>query len=43
VFIGNLSWNTNNEQLFEFVSQIGTVLSAEVQRYEDTNRSKGWG
>jgi RNA recognition motif-containing protein len=29
--------------LFDFLSQAGHVLSAEVQRYEDTNRSKGWG
>lgn len=43
VFIGNLPWVCNNDQLFEFLSQAGTVLSAEVQRYEDTNRSKGWG
>lgn len=44
VFIGNLSWITNSEQLFAFLSQIGpVVLVAEVRRYEDTNRSKGWG
>lgn len=43
VFIGNLSWTTNNDQLFEFLSTSGNVSSAQVQRHEDTNRSKGWG
>jgi RNA recognition motif-containing protein len=43
VFIGNLSWTTNNDSLFEFLSHAGDVVSAQVQRHEDTNRSKGWG
>jgi hypothetical protein len=43
VFVGNLSWITNSEQLFGFLYQSTPVVSAVVQRYEDTNRSKGWG
>lgn len=43
VFIGNLSWTTNNDHLFDFLSNAGNVASAQVQRHEDTNRSKGWG
>eukprot|EP01033_Poteriospumella_lacustris_P001142 gene1142-836_t len=43
VFVGNLTWTTTDEDLVTFLSQQGNVLKAEVQRYEDTKRSKGWG
>jgi len=43
VFVGNLTWSTSNEQLKEFVSSVGPIVSAEVKRHEDTARSKGWG
>ncbi len=43
VFIGNLPWMCSNNQLADFLGQVGTVIFAEVQRYEDTKRSKGWG
>eukprot|EP01031_Cornospumella_fuschlensis_P033736 gene33736-40816_t len=43
IYVGNLSWTTNSEQLLEFLMRAGGVLSAEVQRHEDTKRSKGWG
>jgi RNA recognition motif-containing protein len=42
VFVGNLSWLTNNEDLYQYLSKEGRVISVEVQRYEDTHRSKGW-
>lgn len=43
VYIGNLAWTTNSEQLLEFLMRAGNVTSAQVQRHEDTKRSKGWG
>lgn len=43
VYVGNLAWTTNSEQLLEFLLRAGGVLSAQVQRHEDTKRSKGWG
>lgn len=43
IFVGNLTWTTTDEDLVTFLSQQGNVLKAEVQRYEDTKRSKGWG
>jgi RNA recognition motif-containing protein len=41
VYIGNLAWTTNSEQLLEFLLRAGGVVSAQVQRHEDTKRSKG--
>mmetsp|Transcript_14431 Transcript_14431/g.18917 ORF Transcript_14431/g.18917 Transcript_14431/m.18917 type:complete len:290 (+) Transcript_14431:237-1106(+) len=43
VFVGNLAWSTTDEELNEFMSKAGTVVSAEIQTHEDTGRSKGWG
>eukprot|EP01041_Mallomonas_annulata_P006909 gene6909-14027_t len=43
VFVGNLSWSTNEEDLCRFMSSSGEVLSTEIKRHEDSSRSKGWG
>mmetsp|Transcript_12617 Transcript_12617/g.42654 ORF Transcript_12617/g.42654 Transcript_12617/m.42654 type:complete len:278 (+) Transcript_12617:217-1050(+) len=41
-FCGNVSWSTTDEELRDFMAACGDVLSAVVQRHEDTGRSKGW-
>lgn len=43
IFVGNLAWTTTSEILEEFGKQAGDVVTAEVMRHADTNRSKGWG
>jgi RNA recognition motif-containing protein len=43
VFVGNLAWNTTDEELRDFMAQSGTVTSATVQSHADSGRSKGWG
>jgi RNA recognition motif-containing protein len=43
LFVGSLSWNTNDDQLKDFFSSAGTVTSANVIVDRDTNRSKGFG
>lgn len=43
LFIGSLSWNVNDDQLKEFFSGVGTVVSATVITDRETNRSKGFG
>ncbi|HVC36502.1 MAG TPA: RNA-binding protein [Candidatus Dormibacteraeota bacterium] len=43
LFVGSLSWNVNDDQLKEFFSSAGTVVSASVITDRDTNRSKGFG
>lgn len=42
VYAGNLSWETSDEALQEFMAGAGKVSSAKVIRYPD-GRSKGWG
>jgi cold-inducible RNA-binding protein len=43
LFVGSLSWNTNDDQLKDFFSSAGTVVSANVIFDRETNRSKGFG
>jgi RNA recognition motif-containing protein len=43
LFVGSLSWNTTDDQLKDFFSQVGTVASASVIIDRETNRSKGFG
>lgn len=43
LFVGSLSWNVNDDQLREFFSSVGTVVSATVIMDRETNRSKGFG
>lgn len=43
LFVGSLSWGVNDDQLKDFFSEAGTVVSAKVITDRDTNRSKGFG
>ncbi|KAF8518731.1 hypothetical protein JB92DRAFT_2787076 [Gautieria morchelliformis] len=43
VYVGNLSWNTNDETLNQAFSQFGQVLDSIVMRDRDTGRSRGFG
>jgi cold-inducible RNA-binding protein len=43
LFVGSLSWGVTDDQLKEFFTQAGTVVSAKVITDRDTNRSKGFG
>ena len=42
VYVGNLSWETDDAQLLELVSQYGTVTSAHVETSK-SGRSLGYG
>ncbi len=43
LFVGSLSWNVTDDQLKDFFSAAGQVVSANVIVDRDTNRSKGFG
>ncbi len=43
LFVGSLSWGTNDDQLKNFFASVGTVSSATVIVDRDSNRSKGFG
>ena len=43
LYVGNLSFNTTNEDLHQLFSQAGTVESANVVEDRDTGRSRGFG
>jgi RNA recognition motif-containing protein len=43
LFIGSLAWATTDDSLKEFFAGVGTVVSANVIRDRETNRSKGFG
>ncbi len=43
LFVGNLSWGVNDDQLKEFFSQIGAVTEAVVIVDRMSGRSKGYG
>jgi len=43
LYIGNLSYNTNDAQLRDFFAQAGTVESASVLMDKMTGRSRGFG
>lgn len=43
LFVGNLPYNTTNEDLTELFGQYGEVLSAAVIMDRATGRSKGFG
>ncbi len=42
LYVGNLPYNTNNDDLVELFSQYGNVASAQVMMDRDTNRSRGF-
>lgn len=43
LYIGNLQWETSDEELKDFFSPIGEVTSATVIRDKETGRSRGYG
>lgn len=43
LYVGNLLYETTDEELKELFGQAGTVISASIIRYQDTGRSKGFG
>ncbi len=43
LYVGNLSYNIDNQQLEEMFAEFGQVKSAQVIMDRDTNRSKGFG
>jgi RNA recognition motif-containing protein len=43
IYVGNLEWNTTQEELKEFFAPIGAVASADIIKDRETGRSKGFG
>ncbi|MDH3494837.1 MAG: RNA-binding protein [Acidobacteriota bacterium] len=43
LYVGNLSFHLNSDDLQEFFAQAGTVESARVIEDRDTGRSRGFG
>jgi RNA recognition motif-containing protein len=43
LYVGNLSFNTSNQDLEELFGQAGTVQSANVVEDRETGRSRGFG
>lgn len=43
LFVGGLSWDTKDDSLRNFFSQVGTVVSATVITDKFSGRSKGFG
>lgn len=43
LYVGNLAFQTSNDELHELFSQVGTVESANVVEDRDTGRSRGFG
>jgi len=43
LFVGSLAWTTTDDSLKDFFSKSGTVVSANVIKDRETNRSKGFG
>lgn len=43
LFIGSLPWSVTDDQLKDFFSKVGTVVTANVVMDRETNRSRGFG
>jgi len=43
LYVGNLAWTTTEENLSEFFSSYGSVISAVVVKDRETGRSRGFG
>lgn len=43
LYVGNLLYEVTDEEMTQLFSQAGAVTSAQVIRYQDTGRSKGFG
>ena len=43
IYVGNLSFNTSNQDLTDIFGEVGTVTSANVIEDRETGRSRGFG
>lgn len=43
IYVGNIPWSINEDQLKDFFSEYGQVLSARIITERATGRSKGYG
>ena len=43
IYVGNLSFRTDDEELHELFAEFGEVTSAKVIMDRETNRSRGFG
>lgn len=43
IYVGNLSFNTTNQDLSDVFAEVGTVTSANVIEDRETGRSRGFG
>ena len=43
LYVGNLLYETTDDELRDLFSQAGGVVSASIIRFQDTGRSKGFG
>ena len=43
LYVGNLPWNTSPDELTEFFSQYGEVISSRIITDRETGRSRGFG
>lgn len=43
VYVGNLDWNVDSNELFELCTQFGDVRHAQVIQDHDTGQSRGFG
>lgn len=43
LYVGNMSWDTTEEELTEAFAQFGTVVSTNIIVDRDTGRRKGFG
>lgn len=43
LFVGNLSWDTNEEELRDFFQTCGVVISVKIITDKSTGKSKGFG
>ena len=43
LYVGNLSWNTSNQDLLELFGGVGPVATANIIEDRETGRSRGFG
>lgn len=43
IYVGNLPWNTTDQELADLFAQYGPVIKAQVITDRDTGRSRGFG
>ena len=42
IYVGNLSWNTSEDELHDFFAPFGSVTSVSIITDRDTGRSRGF-